>query len=200
LIKRPPAPAPRRSDSQQIVSAVIAAAIELGPDTPLAAIAERAGVGVASLHRYFPTTAALFAEVSREMYRTLLRQVREITSRPDLPVAEATLEICRVVLTEPRLPIAHRRRLTFDVPLEWSRDVAEAAYREILSEVVRYLERSLPVRPPDLEERVYVAFAAVRGAVLVSLMFPDLGPPEDRLIAQVSRCVVQTLGIGPEAP
>ena len=86
------------------------------------------------------------------------------------------------------------------MPLEWSRDVAEAAYREILSEVVRYLERSLPVRPPDLEERVYVAFAAVRGAVLVSLMFPDLGPPEDRLIAQVSRCVVQTLGIGPEAP
>lgn len=44
--------------------AVIAAAVELGPDTPLVLIAERAGVGIASLHRYFPTTAALFAEVS----------------------------------------------------------------------------------------------------------------------------------------
>ncbi len=196
LIKKPPEPAPRRSDSQQIVAAVVAAAIELGPDASLAMIAERAGVGVASLHRYFPTTAALFAEVSREMYRTLVRQVRAITGRADLPVAEATAEICRVVITEPRLSVAHRRRLSFDVPLEWSRDVAEEAYREILGEVVAYLSQRMAVPPPDLADRVYVAFAAVRGAVLVSLLFPDLGPPEDRLIAQVSRSVIQTLGIG----
>jgi AcrR family transcriptional regulator len=177
------------------VSAVVGAAIELGPDASLALIAERAGVGVASLHRYFPTTAALFAEVSREMYRTLLRQVRAITGRSDQTVAETIAEICRVVITEPRLSVAHRRRLSFDVPLEWSRDVAETAYREILHEVVTWLARRLPGAPPDLEDRVFVAFAAVRGAVLVSLLFPDLGPPEDQLIAQVSRCVALTLGV-----
>jgi hypothetical protein len=38
----------KRSDAQQIVSAVIAAAIELRPDTALVMIAERAGVGIAS--------------------------------------------------------------------------------------------------------------------------------------------------------
>jgi AcrR family transcriptional regulator len=198
MIKKPPEPAPKRSDSQAIVSAVIAAAIELGPDTPLARIAERAGVGIASLHRYFPTTASLFAEVSREMYRTLLRQVRDIAMRTDLTVSQAVTEVCRVVISEPRLSVAHRRRLSFDVPLEWSRDVAEAAYREILREVVNFLERRLPGCGPDIEERAFVAFAAIRGAVLVSLLFPDLGPPEDRLIAQVSRCVALTLGLGDE--
>ncbi|MFN0246995.1 MAG: TetR/AcrR family transcriptional regulator [Kofleriaceae bacterium] len=143
MIKAPPKPAPRRSDSQKIVSAVIAAAVELGPDTPLVLIAERAGVGVASLHRYFPTTAALFAEVSREMYRTLLHQVREITARDDMDMSTAIAEVCRVVITEPRLPVSHRRRLSFDVPLEWSRDVAEEAYRGILQEVTTWLRRRL---------------------------------------------------------
>jgi AcrR family transcriptional regulator len=196
VIKTPPKPAPKRSDSQQIVSAVIAAAIELGPDTPLVLIAERAGVGVASLHRYFPTTAALFAEVSREMYRTLLHQVRDIMAREDLDIATTIAEVCRVVITEPRLSVAHRRRLSFDVPLEWSRDVAEQAYRDLLQEVTGWLRRRLPVCPPDLDDRVFVAFSAVRGAVLVSLLFPDLAPPEERLIPQVSLCVAKTLGFG----
>lgn len=196
MIKRPPQPAPKRSDSQQIVSAVIAAAVELGPDTPLVLIAERAGVGVASLHRYFPTTAALFAEVSREMYRTLLHQVREIMAREDLDISTTIAEVCRVVITEPRLSLEHRRRLSFDVPLEWSRDVAEQAYRDILEEVTGWLRRRLPVCPPDLADRVFVAFAAVRGAVLVSLLFPDISPPEERLIPQVSLCVAKTLGFG----
>jgi AcrR family transcriptional regulator len=193
LIKKPPAPAARRSDSQQIVSAVITAAMELGPDTTLTLIAERAGVGIASLHRYFPTSAALFAEVSREMYRTLIRQVREITSRTDLDVTQAIVEVCRVVITEPRLSIEHRRRLSFDVPLEWSREVAEAAYREVLDEVITWLARRLPERPRDLEDRVFVAFAAVRGAVMVALLFPDLAPSEDRLVAQVARFVTQAI-------
>ncbi len=196
MLKKPPEPAPRRSDSQEIVSAVIAAAIELGPETPLARIAERAGVGLASLHRYFPTTAALFAEVSREMYRTLGRQVNELLERPDLSVSEAIVGVCRVVITEPRMPLEHRRRLSFDVPLEWSRDSAEAAYRDILHQVVTHLRRRWPECGPDIEDRAFVAFAAVRGAVLVSLLFPDLAPPEEQLIAQVTRCVSLTLGLG----
>ncbi len=195
MIKKPPQPAPKRSDSHQIVSAVIAAAVELGPDTPLVLIAERAGVGIASLHRYFPTTAALFAEVSREMYRTLLHQVREIIARGD-DISTTIAEVCRVVITEPRLSLEHRRRLSFDVPLEWSRDVAEQAYRDLLQEVTGWLRSRLPVCPPDLEDRVFVAFSAVRGAVLVSLLFPDLSPPEERLIPQVSLCVAKTLGFG----
>jgi AcrR family transcriptional regulator len=178
---------------------VITAAIELGPDT-LALIAERAGVGIASLHRYFPTSAALFAEVSREMYRTLILQVRAIMGRTDLDVAQAIDEVCRVMITEPRLSIEHRRRLSFDVPLEWSREVAEAAYREVLGEVGTWLATHLPVRPPDLEDRLFVAFAAVRGAVLVSLLFPDLAPPEDRLVAQVANFVTHVIDPGSLRP
>ena len=110
-------------------------------------------------------------------------------------MSQAIADICRVVITGPPLSVAHRRRLSFDVPLEWSRDVAETAYREILQEVVTWLVGRLPDAPPDLEDRVFVAFAAVRGAVLVSLLFPDLGPPGGQLVAQVSRCVALTIGV-----
>lgn len=177
------------------MAAVVAAAIELGPDASLVAIAERAGVGVASLHRYFPTTAALFAEVSREMYRALIEQVRGILARTDLSLPETIAAVCRVVITEPRLPPEHRRRLSFDVPLEWSREAAEAAYREVLADAQQWLARNLPRCPPDLEDRLFVAFAALRGTVLVGLMFPDLAPTEERLIQQVSTFVTQVLAV-----
>jgi len=35
----------------------------------------------------------------------------------------------------------------------------------------------------------------VRGAVLVGLMFPDLAPPEERLVAQVASFVSQALAV-----
>lgn len=50
-LDKPPEPEARRADSRQIVHSVITAAIELGPNATIAMIAERAGVGAASLHR-----------------------------------------------------------------------------------------------------------------------------------------------------
>ena len=76
LLGPPREPAPQRTDSQRLVDAIVAAAIELGADATLATIAERAGVGAASIHRYFPTLSSIFAEVSRRMYRQLGTLIR----------------------------------------------------------------------------------------------------------------------------
>lgn len=60
------APVDLRSDARENRDRIVAAAWEAlvtkGVDVPMAAIARRAGVGVATLYRHFPTRAALLAE------------------------------------------------------------------------------------------------------------------------------------------
>ena len=61
---------PRQERSKATVAAVIEAAaqllVETGPGVSTNAIAARAGVGIASLYRYFPNKAALFQAVAEE--------------------------------------------------------------------------------------------------------------------------------------
>ncbi len=187
----PPTPSPQRADSQQIVNAVVAAAIELGPDAALAEIAERAGVGTASLHRYFPTVAAIFAEVSRQMYRTVLDQVREILSTPDPDLRSVVGKVCRVAFAGPNVSLEFRRKLNLDLPLTWSKGIAEAVYEELLVEITGWLRRNLPTPPADLEARVFVAFSCIRGAVLLSLLYPALAPSGDVLVEHLTAIVEQ---------
>lgn len=190
---KPPEPVVQRSDSEQIVDAILKAAIELGPDAPIASIAERAGVGRASLHRYFPTTTAIFAEISRLMYRTLLDQVREITLRPGTDLRAVVEAVCDVALGGPNVSLAYRQRLNLEIPLAWSKDTAEAIYAEVLGELVGWIRRNVSDPPADLEARMFVAFASVRGVVLVSLLFPNLAPPKEALAPHVADLVVFAL-------
>lgn len=182
------------------MAAIVSAAIELGPDASLASIAERAGVGRASLHRYFPTTMAIFAEVSRQMYRALLEQVRAITRRPGLRFEEVVEEVVAVALGGPNVSLAYRRRLNLEIPLEWSRETAEAIYAEVLGELADWVRKNHPHPPPDLEQRIFVAFASVRGVVLVSLLFPALAPPIEAIAPQVTDIVMHALTSRTPAP
>src|SRR5581483_10532344 len=64
----PPSPArPLRSDARhnyaRLLSAAAAAFAEHGPDAPLDEIARRAGVGIGTLYRHFPTRQALLEAV-----------------------------------------------------------------------------------------------------------------------------------------
>lgn len=152
------------------------AAIELGPLAPLASIAERAGVGVASLHRYFPTTAAILAEVSRRGHRAMVEQIRELSARDDLDLRAMVREVCRVALEGPGLSLSHRQRLNLEIPLVWSLGAAEESYREALELGAAWIRRSMRAPPADLDARIFVGFASIRGAVLMVLAFPALAP------------------------
>lgn len=193
LMDPPPIPSPQRADSQQIVAAVVAAAIELGPDAPLSEIAERAGVGTASLHRYFPTVASIFAEVSRQMYRTVLEQVRAILAKPDQDLRSALREVCQTAFDGPGVSLDYRRKLNLDLPLSWSKGLAEAVYVEMLDEITTWLAGQLPDPPADLSTRVFVAFSYVRGSVLVSLLYPALSPSREVLIHHLVETLMQVL-------
>ncbi len=202
----PPEPAPSRADSKEIVDAVLAAAVELGPDATLTAIAARAGVGVASLHRYFPTTAALFAEISRQTYRTLVLQIREILRDDDRELRSVTRRLCEVAFVGPNLSPAYRRRLNLEIPLAWASDTAAAAYREVFADLTAWLREVLPTPPPDLADRVFMAFATIRGAVLMSLLYPELAPAPATMSTRLTDAIVALLvdpaptGVAPGVP
>lgn len=182
LLERPAEPIAHRADSAEIVRAIVAAAIDLGPQATLAEIATRAGVGAASLHRYFPSTAAIFAEVSRQTYRTLLDQIRGLTARTDLDLRAMVEELCSAVLAGPGLSFEHRRRLNLEIPLIWSMGVAEQVYTEVVDAMSVWIRKNVDPPPPDLDERLFIALSTLRGCTLVSLLYPNLAPPTESLL------------------
>ena len=200
LLNPPPEPTAQRADSEQIVHAVVTAAIELGPHATLAAIAARAGVGTASLHRYFPSTAAIFAEVSRQTYRALLLQIRSLTARTDLDLRSMVREVCRTALQGPGLSQEHRRKLNLEIPLLWSMATVEPVYAEVIQAAASWIRTSIESPPPDLDARLFVAFGAVRGVVLMSLLFPGQAPEADVLLATLSEFVYQAISGDLEQP
>lgn len=188
LVEPPPEPAPQRTASQQIVESIIAAAIELGPDATLATITDRAGVGSASLHRYFPTLSSIFAEVSRRMFRRLLGEIRNALADRDRDLRAIVGHVCQIAFagSDSNVTLEYRRRMNLEIPLAWSQDAAEAAYGEIIGEVGTWLEANLVHPPPDLAARVFVAFASIRGAVSFMLLYPAHAPPLEVLVDQVT--------------
>ncbi|MCA9177068.1 MAG: TetR/AcrR family transcriptional regulator [Planctomycetales bacterium] len=182
LAPQPP-PAPSRSDSSEIVEAIITATIELGdPDASMNHIARRAGVGVASVYRYFPNKGAIYAEISRRMQRDYLDRVRRLLERSDLSMQEAVEACCRAALVVPGASPELRRALNLAVPFSWSQDNAREVFTETIAEFTKWLAARLTPPPPDLAERVFAAFAAGRGLVMVSRVLPDLAPDDEALV------------------
>lgn len=194
LVDPPREPSPQRSDSQRIVDAIVTAAIELGPDATLATIGDRAGVGTASVHRYFPTLSSIFAEVSRRMFRVLLAQIRVALVDADRPLRVIVGDVCRLAFSGSNVPLAYRRRMNLEIPLAWSQDTADASYREVLDEVTAWLRAHLAAPPDDLPARVFAAFAFIRGAVSMWLLYPTAAPAVDVLIDQTTEAAWTALG------
>ena len=83
----PPADGPRRADARRNRERVLAAAEEVfaesGLKAPVEEVARRAGVGVGTVCRNFPTKQALVEAVVGAMYETLLRHAEEALEDPD---------------------------------------------------------------------------------------------------------------------
>lgn len=80
------APRPLRADARRnydrLVSAAAAAIAELGPDVPLDDVARRAGVGIGTLYRHFPTRLALLEAVFRDSIDALSDQADDLLDAP----------------------------------------------------------------------------------------------------------------------
>ncbi|WP_253767794.1 TetR/AcrR family transcriptional regulator [Goodfellowiella coeruleoviolacea] len=84
---RPPETPRLRADAQHNRDRILAVAREtfatLGLDVPMAAIARRAGVGVATLYRRFPTKEALVTEAFAEQIAACVAVVDDALADPD---------------------------------------------------------------------------------------------------------------------
>src|SRR5438132_10750112 len=78
---------PQRADARRNRERVLAAAeavfAESGGKAPVEEVARRAGVGVGTVCRNFPTKQALVEAVVGAMYETLLREAEEALADPD---------------------------------------------------------------------------------------------------------------------
>jgi len=197
-----PEPAPTRGDSAEIVEAIVAAALAIGdPEASVNAIAAKAGVGVASLYRYFPSKAAIYAEISRRLQRDFLRRLREVLESPSVTVEEAILACCRIAVEVPGVSTAIRRSLNLTLPMSWSEDNAGAMIAVAVERITEWLAARMPSPPPDLAHRVFVAFSSARGLVIMSQLCPSLAPDDEAMILHMARGISAYLGLpAPVAP
>lgn len=162
------------------------------------AISARAGVGVASVYRYFPSRGAIYAEISRRLHRKFLSQLREVLAEP-APLDVVVHRVCRVAVEGPGVSRELRRCLNAMVPISWSQESAEEVYRAAIEEIHRHLAQHLDPPPKDLAERVFVAFSSSRGVIMLSMLFPDLAPSSEDLIRHMARGTLSVL-VGDDVP
>ncbi|WP_204013403.1 TetR/AcrR family transcriptional regulator [Sphaerimonospora thailandensis] len=72
-----------RHNRERILQAAREAFAELGIDVPMAAIARRAGVGVATLYRRFPTRESLVTEVFADQFAACAKTFDDALADPD---------------------------------------------------------------------------------------------------------------------
>lgn len=186
-----PEPAPSRHDSAEIVEAVVGAALAIGDsNASINTIAKRAGVGVASVYRYFPSKSAIYAEVSRRLQRDFLVKLRAMLSEPSLTIEAAVERCCRLAVVVPDVSPALRQALNLSLPLSWSQANADLVFSTALAEMTQWLGARLDRPPENLAERVFIAFAAGRGMVMMSRLMPEAAPPDDVLIRHMVRATL----------
>ena len=168
----------------------------------MAAVAERAGVAIGTVYRYFPSKADLFAEVFRLASSREVEVMAEAASGPGSPRARAIVAIDRwasraiegrtlayALIAEPTMPEVEAERLRF-----------RRAYADVLADLIAEGTRDGSFRVRD----VRLAAAAVVGALAEALVGP-LAPSDaaiDRRASEIVAALVdfclRALGADPE--
>ena len=189
---RPQAPpSPSRADSRAIVEAIVEATIELAsPEVTTSAIAQRAGVGIASLYRYFPNRGAIFAEISRRLLADFSRELNVVLARTDLGVAEFVRAVCQLAIVRPNVSNELRRALNVMVPLSWSKSSVDEAYGGAVAGIEQSFRQRLRRPPDDLATRVFVVFSAIRGVISMSMIYPEHAPSNDELTIMLAETIL----------
>ncbi len=80
-----PLRADARRNRERILEGARAVFAECGVDAQMDDVARRAGVGVGTVYRHFPTKEALMVELVRQKFRTFAHNAREALARDDEP-------------------------------------------------------------------------------------------------------------------
>ena len=194
---RPPSPDAKRADSKDIVEAIITAGHELASSglhkVSVSAVAARAGVGNASVYRYFPDKGALFAEIFRRQHQTVLERLTT-TLAESTSLREATWRAIEGFAGFDEDEAKLRRALNFDVPLGWSMAELVPVLDASMGLIATHLTRFLPeLSEEELRRRVFYAVAFVRGAVMMRLLRPERAPAREEMLKTLSDAACRIL-------
>lgn len=120
---RPAAGRPARADAlrnrARLIEAAAAAFAEHGEATSLEEVAQRAGVGIGTLYRHFPTRDALVEAVYRSGVESLCEAADQLLERepPDVALAEWMQRFVAYVATKRGMATALRAMLDADATL-----------------------------------------------------------------------------------
>lgn len=182
--KPPVPPSPSRSDSRAIVEAIVEATKELlaKGDCTMNSIARRAGVGVASLYRYFPDKAALITEVFRRQHWVLEESIlAHLDHQTNL---EGVVKSCVHSFLRIEQEVSLRRTLYFDIPIAWTLDIMTATTQRMLESFAIKVADFLPDVPSaEIRQRVFHSMSIARGMGQLRILLPDIAPDQRQLEA-----------------
>lgn len=176
-VERAPRRVPERRTSQQIVDAVVEAATELLAERGVARlttneIAERAGVSIGSLYRYFPDKETIVAEIDlRSRRHAGQRFIASMATFETDPVAALRQAVESFVLRNDTSP-AVRRALMRDVPIAWVESNVAKVYEEAFDAAAAALCKiRTDLSHEQAKRRVFVAIHAVQGVTTGSFLW-----------------------------
>ena len=165
----------QRSDARRNRRAVLAAAeVEFasnGLKAPIDAIAKRAGVGVGTVCRHFPTKQALIEAVLISMYAELLADAEAARDNPD--AGAAFLDFFAAVTTFQSRHRALAEQMATDVALPASEDSLRIALHRAITDIVTRAQEAGAVRDDIGAADVAMLFSGVAHATAT---VASLGP------------------------
>jgi AcrR family transcriptional regulator len=180
---------PRRSDARRNRHAVLAAAeaefSRAGLKAPIEAIAKRAGVGVGTVCRHFPTKQALIEAVLTSLYESLLADAQAALEQDD--AGAAFLAFFEAVTAFQSRHRALAEQMATDVALPASEESLRLALHDAITEIVARAQAAGAVRADIGPADVAMLFSGVAHAT------STLGPLEPALRERYMRIVLDGL-------
>jgi AcrR family transcriptional regulator len=162
-----------------IVEAVLQAVRELPLEASMKDIARRAGVGIASLYRYFPGREALYAELGRQLLLQLLDASRDHLSAAN--TLEEAIDACCEMGLSMGFGASHVVRAVHErVPFNWQGEVAMAVNAELLASIAQTMARFVIATPEQLHTRSFLTMTLLRGASRGRMLLTELAPTADQ--------------------
>lgn len=190
---------PSRRDSREVFESIVTAATEILASQGMDAmttnrVAERAGVGIASVYRYFKDKAAIIAEIDLRNRQANAAQLVALIESNGPDVAGIVRACLRFFLDARDARSNVRRALMTEVPLSWIAAPARAHWSKVLGMATGAVASARPdLSRDEIERRVFVALHAIQGVVQGQLVFPTIELELDDAVAQVERLITPFL-------
>ncbi len=169
---------PVKRSSEEVVDAILAAAALLIAERGIDAfttnhVAERAGVSVGSLYRYFARKEAIVAELDLRNRKANAERMMQFIADFEQDFPKALRDVLRVFVDVEGPNATIRRTLMREVPPRWIQDSAAATWHAVLTATSSALHRLRPDLPlEEARRRTFIALHAVQGVAFGHLLWP----------------------------